>query len=163
MLCLVTQSCPTLCAPMDCSPQGSSVHGDSPGKNTGLGCHALLQGIFPTQGSNPGLLHCRQILCQLSYQGSPWSTHIYIHNMLSVVHSFLCCIIFHCVNTAQYIQFPLGTFSTNTSMYILLVYTYFHRPVSLTTEEFCHSPLYTSFLICKTWMIVSTSMGSYED
>ena len=38
--------------------QGSSVHGDSPGKNTGVGCHSLLQGIFLTQGSNPGLLHC---------------------------------------------------------------------------------------------------------
>ena len=35
------------------------------------GCHALLQGIFPAQGSNPGLLHCRQILNQLSHQGSP--------------------------------------------------------------------------------------------
>ena len=45
--------------------------GDSPGKNTGVGCHALLQGIFPTQGSNPGLLHCRQILYQLSHEGSP--------------------------------------------------------------------------------------------
>ena len=48
-------SCPTLCNPMDCTPPGSSVHGDSPGKHTGVGCHALLQGIFPTQGSNPGL------------------------------------------------------------------------------------------------------------
>ena len=44
MLCLATESCPTLCNAMDCSPLGSSVHGDSPGKNTGLGCHALLQG-----------------------------------------------------------------------------------------------------------------------
>ena len=43
------QSCPTFCDPMDCSPQGSSVHGDSPGKNTGVGCHALLQEIFPTR------------------------------------------------------------------------------------------------------------------
>ena len=41
---------------------GSSVHGDSPGKNTGVGCHALLQIIFPTRGSNRGLRHCRQIL-----------------------------------------------------------------------------------------------------
>ena len=48
--------------PMDYSPPGSSVHGDSPGKNTGVGCCTLLQGIFPTQGSNPGLPHCRQIL-----------------------------------------------------------------------------------------------------
>ena len=44
VLCLVAQSCPTLCDPMSCSPSGSSVHGDSPGNNTGVGCHALLQG-----------------------------------------------------------------------------------------------------------------------
>ena len=42
-----------------------------PGKNIGLGCHGLLQGIFPTQGSNPGLPHCGQILYRLSHQGSP--------------------------------------------------------------------------------------------
>ena len=41
-----------------------------PGKSTGVGCHFLLQGVFPPQGSNPGLLHCRKILYQLSYQGS---------------------------------------------------------------------------------------------
>ena len=64
----VAQSCPTLCDPRDCSPPGSSVHGDSPAKNTGVGCHALLQGIFPTQGSNPGLPHCRWILYCLSHQ-----------------------------------------------------------------------------------------------
>ena len=56
---LVTQSCPTLWDSMGYSLPGSSVHGDSPGKNTGVGCHALLQGIFPTQGTNPGLPHCR--------------------------------------------------------------------------------------------------------
>ena len=44
---------------------------DSPGKNTGVGSHSLLQGIFPTQGSNSGLLHCRRILYSLSHQGSP--------------------------------------------------------------------------------------------
>ena len=42
----------------------------TPGKNTGVCCHALLQGIFPTQGWNPGLLHCRQIFHRLSHQGS---------------------------------------------------------------------------------------------
>ena len=62
---LVTQSCPALCDPMNCSPPGSSVHWDSPGKNTGVGCHSLLQEIFPTQGLNPGLLHCRKILNHL--------------------------------------------------------------------------------------------------
>ena len=69
MLCLVIQSCPTLCDPLDCGPPGSFDHGDSPGKNTEVGCHAFLQGIFPTQGSNPSLLHCRQIFYHLSYQG----------------------------------------------------------------------------------------------
>ena len=59
----VAQWCPTLCDPMDCSPW------DSPGQNTGVGSHFLLQRIFPTQGSIPGLQHCRQILYQLSYQG----------------------------------------------------------------------------------------------
>ena len=73
-MCVPSQeSCPALCNLMDCSPPGSSVHGDSPGKNTGVGCHALLQGLFPTQGSNPGLPHCRWILYRLSHQGSPRS------------------------------------------------------------------------------------------
>ena len=71
VLCLVAQLSPTLCNPMDCNPPGSSVQGDSPGKNTGVGCHALLHGIFPTPGSNPDLPHCRQILYCLGHQGSP--------------------------------------------------------------------------------------------
>ena len=75
-VCLVTQSCLTLCDPVDCSPPGFSVHGDSPGKNTGVGGHVLLQGIFPTQGLSPGLLHCRQILYCLNHQGSPINTGV---------------------------------------------------------------------------------------
>ena len=70
VLCLVAQLCLTLCSPMDCSLPGASVHGDSPGRNTGASYHALLQRIFPTQGSNPGLSHCRWILYHLSHQGS---------------------------------------------------------------------------------------------
>ena len=67
---LVAQSRPILCSPMDCSLPSSSVHADSPGKNSGVGCHALLQGIFSTRRWSPGLLHCRWILYQLSHQGS---------------------------------------------------------------------------------------------
>ena len=55
------------------SPPGSSVHGDSPGKNTGVGFHALLQGNLPNPGLNAGLLHCRWILYQLRYQENPVS------------------------------------------------------------------------------------------
>ena len=67
---LVSESCPTLCDPIDCCLPGSSVHRIL---HAGiLDCNSLLQGIFPTQGSNPGLLHCRQILYHLSYQGSPY-------------------------------------------------------------------------------------------
>ena len=56
------QSCPILCEPIDCSPPGFSVHGDSPGESTGVGCNALLQGNLPIQGLNLcllWLLHCR--------------------------------------------------------------------------------------------------------
>ena len=58
-----------LCLTLHCGLPGSSVPWDFPGKNTGLGSHFLLQGIFMTQGLNPGLPHCRQTLYHLSHQG----------------------------------------------------------------------------------------------
>ena len=124
MLCLVAQSCLTLCDPIDCSLPGSSVHGDSPGKileyfscpppedlpnpwikptsptlqadslpaepqrkpkNTGVGGPSLLQEIFPTQGSNPGLLHCRKILYQLSHKGS-------LEEMCTKIYTVVVCV-----------------------------------------------------------------------
>ena len=80
------QSCLTLCNPMDCSPPGSFVHGDAPGKNAGGGCHALLQGIFPTQGSNPCLL------CLLHWQAGslPLVPNFMFMNMLLEWNSFIC-------------------------------------------------------------------------
>ena len=63
----VAQSCLTLCDPMDGSLPGSAVHGIFQARNTGVGYHFLLQGIFPTQGLNSGLLHCRQTLYRLSH------------------------------------------------------------------------------------------------
>ena len=84
------QSCPTLCNPVDCSTSGSSVHGIFPAKNTGVGCHALFQGIFPTQGLNQHLLHVlhwRWILYPLSYwenpvtelPGKPWLLNSWLY------------------------------------------------------------------------------------
>ena len=61
----LSQSCPTLCDPRDYNPWNAL------GQNTGVGISSLLQGIFPTQGSNPRLLHCRWILYQLSHKWSP--------------------------------------------------------------------------------------------
>ena len=82
LVCLVAQLCPTLCNPMGGSLAGSSVHGDSPGKNTEVSCHALL----PSQGSNPGLPHCRQILYLLSHLGSP----IYKSRQLFISALWIC-------------------------------------------------------------------------
>ena len=71
----VAQSCPTLCDPMDYSPQ------NSPGQNTGVGSLSLLRGLFPTQESNPGLPHWRT-LYQLTHTGSPrireWAAYSFL-------------------------------------------------------------------------------------
>ena len=75
---------------------------DSPGRNTGVGCHTLLQGIFPTQGSNPGLPHWRQILYRLSHQGRPFFWGFTQNVRLKVLtrdirHFFPCVLNFFCV------------------------------------------------------------------
>ena len=69
--CLVTQLCPTLLRPLGLGPARLLCPWDFPGKNIGMGCHFLLQRIFPTQGSNQHLLLGRQILLPLSHLGSP--------------------------------------------------------------------------------------------
>ena len=93
MKVIVAQLCPILCPTMEYSLPGSSLYGT--GKNTGVGSHFLLQGIFLTQESKPGLLHCGQILHHLSHQGSPvisqkisiivtsirTSTYCFLHNL----------------------------------------------------------------------------------
>ena len=72
---LAAQSCPNVCDPMNSSPPVLCPLNCS-GKNTGVGSHSLLQGIFLTQGSNPGILNCRQILYHLSHQGITTTTII---------------------------------------------------------------------------------------
>ena len=65
------QSCPTLCNPMDCRLSGSSVHGDSPGRNTGVSCYVLLQ-ILLTQGQNPCLLCLSALAGRFFTTGTTW-------------------------------------------------------------------------------------------
>ena len=105
MLSLVIQSCPTLwrtgpwTGPHGLQPARFLCLWNSLGKNTRVGIRFLLQGIFPAQGSNPGILHCRQIPYRLSHQGSPRIAEVRIKEIILmspdscifpylVVHSF---------------------------------------------------------------------------
>ena len=65
---------------------------DFPGKSTGVGCHFLLQGIFLTQGLNPGLLYCRQMLYRLSHQGSPLTLKVFMKNTVKLINTALVCV-----------------------------------------------------------------------
>ena len=74
---------------MGCSPPGSSVHGVSPGKNTGVGCYALLQGIFLTQGSNLHLLrllHWQMVSLPPHHLGSPWKETLILLTYINSSH-----------------------------------------------------------------------------
>ena len=84
----VTQLCLTLCVPWTIRSW------NSPGQNTGVGSLSLLQWIFPTQGSNPGLPHCRQVLCQLRHKGCP-------NNIEVDVFLELSCFIYDPVNVGN--------------------------------------------------------------
>ena len=95
---LCAKSCPTLCNPLYCSLPGSSIRGIFSDKNTGVGCHFLLQGIFPTQRSNLcllWLLHCKWILYLLSHGGSSMCTYIcvcvyiYIYNIYIYIYAHI--------------------------------------------------------------------------
>ena len=119
---LVAQSCPTLCKPME---WGLPLHGrlqptrllrpwDFPGKSTGVGCHFLLQRIFLTQGSNPGLPHCRQTLYHLSHQGSPnlsnciWTQHLIF--VILLLMSLVCLLLLFLIPKLQLPQRKITSF-----------------------------------------------------
>ena len=91
----VAQSYLTLCDPMDCP-------WNSPGQNTGVGSLSVLQGIFSTQGSNPGLPHCRQILYQLSHKGSG----PFLKSLLNLVQYCFCFMFLFFVHEACEILVP---------------------------------------------------------
>ena len=83
--CIRSQSYLTLSRPHGLSSSELLCPKDSPGKNAGVGCHAILKWIFLTQGSNMRLLHCRQILYTLSHPGSPWKRIVKPINKCSFV------------------------------------------------------------------------------
>ena len=96
------------CDPMDCSPPGSSVHGTLQARILEwVAIHSLLQRIFPNQGSNPGLLHCRQLLYRLSYRG--WGGYSLQDKQHYAFH-FACALMFcHASNWSVSQPPELGT------------------------------------------------------
>ena len=97
---------------MDCSLPGSSVHGISQARVLEWVAISLLQGIFPTQGSNPGLLHCRQILYGLSHQGNP----ILLNKDLKAQEEFLQLFLFH----PNLVVHPFTVTKTTAALLLLL-------------------------------------------
>ena len=90
-LALVTQSCVTLCDPIDLWPARLLCPWNSAGKNTAVGSHFLLQGLSPTQESNPGTPHCRQVLYFLSHEGNPNESILPHKNLhVNVYRSIVC-------------------------------------------------------------------------
>ena len=120
VLCLVTQSCLTLCDPRDCSPPGSSVHGDSPGKNTGVGCRALLQGI-PNPGVEPRFptLWVDSLLCEPA--GKPKNTGAGILSLLQGIfptqESNQCLL--HCRRILYQLSYQGSYFAPKVSTFLL--------------------------------------------
>ena len=99
---LVAKSCLTFATP---GLKAARLHclWDSSGKNTGVGCHFLLQRIFLTIGTKPGLLHCRQILYRLSYEGSPHIVFVYALVNILCPHIFACeCVCIYIRNRKIY-------------------------------------------------------------
>ena len=96
---LVTQSCPSLCDPMDCSLPWLLCPWNSSGKNTGVGWHSLLQGVLLIQGSNLSLLHCRHILYYLSHQGNPAILLLGIYldkTLIKKLYTLQCSYYYYC-------------------------------------------------------------------
>ena len=139
---------------MDCSPPGSSVHGDSPGKNTGVSCHTLLQGIFPTQGLNPGLAHCRWILYRLSHEGRSLLGFYFNFSMTMIIFplliKFLRNVILmgeHCTVTSicSSIWGHLGSWSLCTVSIQRFRNTWIKMPATSSYNSMSHSKLLNVF------------------
>ena len=150
---LVAQSCLTLCDPMECTLTGSSVHGDSPGKSTGVGCHALLQWIFPTQGSNLDLWHCWQILYCLSHQGNP---EVIIVLTLFLMYRVATCMSYSLVSsktghTKYFAKYPVPKHSVNAGCdSVFRVCTIITYPIVVCAECSSRGFMYIVLLILKT-------------
>ena len=140
-MCVCTQSCPILFDPMDCSLPGSSVHGIFPGKNTGVGCHFLLQRIFPTQVLNARLPHW-QVDSSPPAPEKPMYVYIYayLHKPAYSLNPIFC--------TSQRAK----TFFSykNSKVETRADWNFLFRPSCLHKQYFClHMCIHTYFFIKK--------------
>ena len=125
---------------MDCNPPSTSVHGDSPGKNTGVDCHALLPGIFPTQGLNPGpciagrfftIWATKNLLCFLP-NGFQWYLPTFLYRKYMVV----ICRFFFLTQMALYCLLCNSFLTEPDTSEIFPCLT--HRPIfKMTATEWC--------------------------
>ena len=130
----VPQPCLTFCNPMDCSLPCSSIHGIFPGKSTGVGCHFLLQGIFPTQGLNSGFPHCRQILYHLSHLKLEHSLLISTNPMDKVVLKSVSFL-----SVFYLFLLSLILFSPSASLAVEYIFIWFHFFLCQMKITFYHS------------------------
>ena len=132
MLCLVAQSCMTLCNPWTVACQAPLSMGILLAR---MGCHVLVQGIFPTQGTNPGLLHCRWIIYHLSYQGSPMPTSYSEMNILVGMMAKIVLINYWAVTTAF-------CFETSTIWSSVLFWVFISDPIGpIIFKDFISLPI----------------------
>ena len=134
-ICVSFQLCLLLCNPMDWGLPGSSVHGIFQ-ENTGVSSYSFLQGIFPAQGLNPFLLHCRQILYCLSHQGSPFEDRVLFNSCFPGSER----------SAGKGIGFPLQYSGLENSLDSIFGHdwaTFISRP--LQSNEYCNNASYMNF------------------
>ena len=93
---------------------------DSPSKNTGVDCYSFLQRNFPNQGSNPGLLHCRQVLYHLSYREVTYNCSAAYHKFRSIVSIFICLKVL-----SDFFISPLVFCSTLFTLHVYVIFPFF--------------------------------------
>ena len=158
----VTLLCSTLCNPMNCSPVRLLCPWNFPGKNTGVSCHSLLWRIFPTQGSKPGLLHCRQILCHLNHQKLPISSQpwAFIHcGTFSTAEYRMCngCTIF----TTMQCDMNFIKFAFFSQVLRFMPHWMYDKMLSLSQWRFAvlwWVNIDCFFLVCGAYMCVPTNL-----
>ena len=134
--CVHAQQYLTLCNPMDCSPPGSSGHWNFPGKNIGMGCHFLLQGIFWTQGQSLCLLHWQVGSFTAAPPGKPFSPVLILVCLVQFILFYVGNTAFPCVINLLTIQRLKQIFWQNIKMLIMnnlrtSVFSFYKPPVVL--------------------------------